>query len=38
MRVIWTEGAAQDLTEIVNYIADDDPQAARRVAKTVSMA
>jgi hypothetical protein len=32
MRVIWTEGAAQDLTEIVNYIADDDPKAARRVA------
>lgn len=35
MRVIWTEGAAQDLTDIVNYIADDDPKAARRVAKFV---
>jgi len=35
MTVIWTEGAAQDLTAIVDYIAGDDPQAARRVAKAV---
>jgi plasmid stabilization system protein ParE len=35
MRVIWTEGAAQYLTEIVDYIAGDDPQAARRVAKSI---
>jgi plasmid stabilization system protein ParE len=35
MKVVWTEGAAQDLTEIVDYIADDSPEAARRVAKHI---
>jgi plasmid stabilization system protein ParE len=35
MKVLWTEGAAQDLTEIVNYIAQDNPQAARCVAQAI---
>jgi plasmid stabilization system protein ParE len=35
MIVVWTEGAAQDLAEIVDYIADDSPEAARRVAKHI---
>jgi plasmid stabilization system protein ParE len=35
MNVVWTEGAAQDLTEIIDYIADDSPEAARRVAKHI---
>ena len=35
MNVVWTEGAAQDLTEIVDYIADDSPEAARSVAKHI---
>jgi plasmid stabilization system protein ParE len=35
MNVVWTEGAAQDLTEIVDYIADDSPEAARRAAKHI---
>ena len=35
MKVIWTEGAAQDLTGIVEYIAADSPEAARRVAKHI---
>jgi plasmid stabilization system protein ParE len=35
MNVVWTEGAAQDLTEIVDYIAGDSPEAARRVAKHI---
>jgi plasmid stabilization system protein ParE len=35
MNVVWTEGAAQDLTEIVDHIAGDSPEAARRVAKHI---
>lgn len=35
MKVVWTEGAVQDLTEIVDYIADDSPEAARRVARHI---
>lgn len=35
MNVVWTEGAAQDLTEIVDFIANDSPEAARRVAKQI---
>lgn len=35
MKVIWTEGAANDLTEIVDYISQDSPEAARRVAKVI---
>jgi toxin ParE1/3/4 len=32
MKVLWTEGAADDLAAIADYIAADSPQAARRVA------
>jgi len=35
MRVRWTAHAADDLTRIVNYIRKDNPEAARRVAKTI---
>ena len=35
MKIIWTEGAANDLTEIVGFIMDDSPDAARRVAKVI---
>jgi plasmid stabilization system protein ParE len=35
MKVVWTDAAAQDLTEIVDYIADDSPEAARRVAEHI---
>ena len=32
MRIFWTEQAIADLAEIENYIAQDKPQAAGRVA------
>lgn len=35
MRVRWTANAANDLASIVNYIRKDNPEAARRVAKTI---
>jgi toxin ParE1/3/4 len=35
MRVRWTEAAAEDLARIVQYIAEDNPEAARRVAQTI---
>jgi plasmid stabilization system protein ParE len=35
MRVRWTANAANDLAGIVNYIRKDNPDAARRVAKTI---
>jgi toxin ParE1/3/4 len=35
VKVIWTEGAAEDLTRIVEYISQDDAEAGRRVAKVV---
>lgn len=35
MRVVWTVGAADDLSEIVNRIAQDDANAARRVAQRI---
>jgi len=34
-RVRWTANAANDLASIVNYIRKDNPEAARRVAKTI---
>jgi len=34
MRVRWTTTAAADLTHIVEYIRQDNPAAARRVART----
>ena len=35
IRVRWTSNAANDLANIVNYIRKDNPEAARRVAKTI---
>lgn len=35
MKVIWTEGAAEDLLSIVDYISQDSVDAARRVAKVI---
>jgi plasmid stabilization system protein ParE len=32
MKVVWTEGAAEDLAAIVEHIARDSPDAARGVA------
>jgi toxin ParE1/3/4 len=35
MRIRWTPHAADDLTRIVERIQEDNPDAARRVARTV---
>lgn len=35
MRIRWTEPAAQDLYTPTRYIRRDNPEAARRVAKTI---
>jgi toxin ParE1/3/4 len=35
MRVRWTTRAADDLTDIVEYIRKDNPAAARRLAQTI---
>lgn len=35
MRVRWTTAAARDLAHIVEYIRNDNPAAARRVAQTI---
>ncbi len=35
MTVVWTVGAADDLANIVEYIAQDDAEAARRTAKKI---
>ena len=35
MRVRWTADAADDLERICDYIAEDRPDAARRVAQSV---
>lgn len=34
-RLIWTEPALQDLEQIADYIALDDPLAARRLVRKV---
>lgn len=34
-RLVWTEQAISELGEIVEYIAYDNPKAARRLAKRV---
>lgn len=34
-RLIWTEPALSDLDEIADYIALDDPEAARKLVKRV---
>lgn len=35
MRVRWTNKAADDLADIVEYIRKDNPAAALRVARTI---
>jgi plasmid stabilization system protein ParE len=35
MKVVWTQGAADDLESIVVHIRRDSPDAARRVAKVI---
>lgn len=35
MRVRWTTAASDDLARIVARIREDNPEAARRVAKTI---
>ena len=35
MRVRWTTDAANDLERICDYIAEDRPESARRVAQSV---
>jgi addiction module RelE/StbE family toxin len=35
MKIVWTAGAANDLTEIVDYISRESAEAARRVAKVI---
>ena len=34
-KIIWTDPARDDLREIVNYIAGDNPEAARRVSMDI---
>jgi toxin ParE1/3/4 len=34
-RIVWTETAAQDLKQIVKYISQDDPEAARRLVSSL---
>ena len=35
MRIIWLESASLDLLEIAEYIASDNPHAARSVARVI---
>jgi toxin ParE1/3/4 len=35
MRVRWTTNSAEDLTQIVQRIREDNPDAAQRVARTI---
>ncbi len=35
MKVIWTEGAVEDLTAIVDHISQDSLDAARDVARAI---
>ena len=35
MRIRWTAQAADDLEHIVNYIRQDNPEAALRMARTI---
>jgi addiction module RelE/StbE family toxin len=35
MKVRWTTDAADDLERICDYIADDRPESARRIAQSV---
>jgi len=38
MRVRWTTDAVDDLERICDYIAQDHPEAARRVAEAITQA
>jgi len=38
MRVRWTTDAADDLERICDYIAEDRPEAARRIAVDITLA
>jgi toxin ParE1/3/4 len=38
MRIVWSEPASRDLEEIGEYIAKDNPAAARRVVRAVEAA
>jgi toxin ParE1/3/4 len=35
MRVRWTTDAADDLERICDYVADTNPEAARRIARSI---
>jgi len=35
MRLRWTTDAAEDLERICDFIANDRPESARRVAETI---
>lgn len=35
MRIVWSEPASRDLEEIGDYIARDNPAAARRVVRAI---
>lgn len=35
MKVVWTEGAADDLEKIAEYIHKESPDAAQRVARAI---
>lgn len=35
MQIRWTDEAAEDLREIVDYIAESSPGAARRIAREI---
>jgi len=34
-KIIWTDSAVSDLEDVFHYIAQDNPEAARRVAQEV---
>jgi toxin ParE1/3/4 len=38
MRIVWTEPASRDLEDIGDYIAKDNPAAARRVVRAIEAA
>ncbi|HEX8165590.1 MAG TPA: type II toxin-antitoxin system RelE/ParE family toxin [Beijerinckiaceae bacterium] len=38
MRIVWTEPASRDLEGIGDYIAKDNPAAARRIVRAVEVA
>jgi toxin ParE1/3/4 len=38
MRIVWTEPASRDIEDIGDYIAKDNPAAARRVVRAIEAA